>query len=327
MAFLSQKGLFLAPKEDSNVLAFSAPPRSDSSKWAVVAFHSVTGKKVKDTPTQYLCPGKEYALKVLVPEVKPQPQPQPQPQPVNSGLIPLRPSRRCSRQRTTQITTNSVRAETPKEMIGFLVANPKDPNTFLLKESVPPRGLVLFQPAPDLTIITINAAFNATLSDDTGNAPKTDEFVVQPSPSKENAAKLGYTTPFPSLLSNCKACGCPSNQRCTTTGHCEANPPTVCPPNAVCGALNGKCFGSCGVNGMECRNINGEFRCVPVESGTEYFKIILIIILIAFIAVALYFIIYAIYNANRPKEVGPTELVPILGEGEHGTVAIGREVY
>jgi len=349
MAFLSRNNLFLAPVSGStNTVSFSAPGSTGDTGKALVAFHQVSNGVIQTQPTQTICPGSNYALKVLIKTGSSTQSRTNNRQLSGCGYCSSCPdcdcdddiidgiqcrrksrrscksggcqrkSRRCCRKRHCVFVQPSSQME--QETIGFLSVNPNDSSTFLLSQTTSTTETVLFQPASSLSLIHTNSSFMAALRQNTQISSAM--FLIQPSGSAD-AVKLGYTTPFPTLLSNCNTCGCPSGQTCGSTGICVGQAPTTCPSNAQCGDLNGRCSGTCSGQGVVCQQVNGLFKCVSPETGLSSFWIIIIIIVVVLILILLLWLIYRYYH----KEVVVEAEQPPTIASEHQTVVIGRNVY
>ena len=307
MALLSRNGLTLAPVSGCpNVVSFNDQFDGDATSKALVAFYPIVNSTMNSAPVQNICPGSIYALKVYYKCVTKTQQ-----------CMPKCCDDCCEGYcQSYQRTCPSI-----KEVKGFLTVNSQNTDTFKVVESPDISSLILFQPTTDSAPIYSGVGFKAVF----GSVSNTNTytFVIQ-SAGTSDMAKLGYTIPFPILLSDCNICGCPNGTTCGSDGMCIALP-NVCPPNAACGDLNGTCSGSC-PSGSTCKNVNGLFQCVSDSSSGTIAVIVIVIIIVVIIAlIVLFFLGRGLYRRYQVRRVSVAPSAPSVSE--RSTTVIGSNIY
>lgn len=119
-----------------------------------------------------------------------------------------------------------------------------------------------------------------------------DSFSLQNSPYFD---KVGYISPLPMLLSNCKICNCPSGSRCNDQGICVSSNVTPCKTNSFCGANGGKCYGKC-AGGYICSNVSGKYACVKPKETIPWWMVLIWILLAIVLSLMIALLFYYLLN-------------------------------
>jgi hypothetical protein len=176
---------------------------------------------------------------------------------------------------------------------------------FTVKTSNNPADVVVFQPDVINQEIYASQEFSGSMYI---NGTQTDyKFKIIPT---SNFQLVGYNTQLSNLLNDCRGCGCPLGSEndsthliCKSSGICQHSLNRICPANATCGALNGKCRGNCFGDEVNCQPINGIYTCVIQETNTSWFKILIIILLSILVGLILFAVIISLKNYFSGPEI------------------------
>ena len=88
-------------------------------------------------------------------------------------------------------------------------------------------------------------------------------------------------------------CGCSTGGMCSDDGSCLdlelPKPAPICSDNAICGGVNGQCYGNCPL-GYQCtKDIKGKYKCQQIMDTSSMFGIFILLILILIVVAIITF--------------------------------------